>query len=136
MFDTRNMNAARIDRKSVSQRGQQNRLVGGVPAIDVECGVGLGITERLGLGEGGIEGQGGIGHAAEDVVRGAVDDAGKGQDAVANEGFLDRLDDWDAPGNGGFEMDGSIMLPGKGEEFDAALGKKGLVAGDDRFFCL
>ena len=119
LFDAGNMDGRRIDRETIGQGGEQNRLVGGVPAVHVERGVGLGVAERLGLGERGLEGEAGVGHAAEDVVRGAVDDAEKRQDAVADERILHRADDRDAARDGGLEMDRRVGLPRQREQFDA-----------------
>ena len=109
--------------------------MGGVPAVDVEGGIGFRVAEVLGFLEGVLIGETGLGHAFEDVVGSAVDDTGDGFDAVADEAFLDGLDDGDAAGDGGFKVDGGIHLGGKGEEFRSAFGEKGLVAGDDGFLC-
>ena len=45
------------------------------------------------------------------------------------------FDDGDATGDCGFEMDGSIVLTRKGEEFFSAFGEEGFVSGDDGFLC-
>jgi hypothetical protein len=108
--------------------------VGGVPAIHIQRGIRLGITQFLSLPERVLEGEACIGHAAEDVVRGAVDDSGKRMDAVADEGVLDGAYDRNATGDGGFEMDRCVHFAGKSEEFHAALGEQGLVPCDDGFF--
>ena len=76
------------------------------------AGIGLGVAERLGFGERGLEGEAGVGHAAEDVVRGAVDDAGKREDAIADERVLHRADDRDATGHRGLEVDRRVGFPG------------------------
>ena len=133
-FDAADVNLFGIDGETVGEGGEEDGLVGGVPAVDVEGGVGFGVAEVLGFLEGVLIGEAGLGHAFEDVVGGAVDDAGDGLDAVADEAVLDGLDDGDAPGHGGFEVDGGVGFGGEGEEFGAAFGEEGLVAGDDGFF--
>ena len=55
--------------------GDDGGLGGGVEAVDVGGGVGLGVVELLGAGEGLLEGQALGAHLVEDVVGGAVDDA-------------------------------------------------------------
>ena len=133
LLDAGDVDRRGIDGKSVGERGEQDRLVGGVPAIHIERRIRLGVAERLGLGERGLEGQPGIGHAAENVVRGAVDDAGERMDLIANERVLHGPDDRDATGDGGLEMDRRVHFPGNGEQLDTALGEQRLVSGDHRF---
>lgn len=71
----------------------------------------------------------------EDVVRGAVDDAGEGMDLIADEGVLDGFDDGDSASDGGFEKDRGFHFSGNGEQLDSAFGEQGFVASDDGFFC-
>lgn len=54
-------------------------------------------------------------------------------DAVSDEGFLEGLDDGDATGDGGFEVDGGVVLFREGEEFGSAFGEEGFISGDDGF---
>ena len=84
--------------------------MGGVPAIDVEGLVGLGVSEVFGFGEGLGVGESGLGHALENVVGGAVDDSSEGFDAIANKGFLHGLDNGDGSRNSGLEVDGGFVL--------------------------
>ena len=70
--------AAVIDPGAEGQHGQHHQLVGGVVAVDVERGIGLGVALRLGLGDGGVEALPALAHAGEHVVAGAVDDGRPG----------------------------------------------------------
>src|SRR5690606_6658361 len=66
-------------------RGQDGGLGGGVVTLDVGGGVGLGVAQRAGVGQGrGVIGSGG-GHLGQDVVGGAVDDAGHSQHGVTGQ---------------------------------------------------
>ncbi len=75
--------AAAGDRPAEGQPGQDGDLVSRIGALHVGGGIGLGVAQPLGLGQ--HLGVGGplVGHAAEDVVGGAVDDAAHPLDAVA-----------------------------------------------------
>ncbi len=66
------------------------------PAVHVERRVGLRVARGLRLGERLGEAQPALGHAREDVVARAVDDAVDRLDVIADEGLADRLDDRDA----------------------------------------
>ena len=55
--------------------------MGRVRAVDVQCGVGLGEAPLLGGSQGVGVGLPALGHAREDVVARAVDDAVKGVDS-------------------------------------------------------
>ena len=64
--------------------GEDCRLAGGVEAVDVGGRVGLGIALSLCVGEHvGVIGALGV-HARQDIVGGAVENAGDGQDLVAH----------------------------------------------------
>ena len=134
LLDAGDVDFFRVDRETVGEGREQDGLVGGVPAVDVERGIGFGVAELLGLGEGGFKVESASGHALEDVVRGAVDDADHRVDAVADEGLLDGLDDRDASGDGGFKVDRGVEFFREREEFGAAFGEQCFVAGDDGFF--
>ena len=79
--------------------GDDRRLGAGVVALDVGGRVaprrspGLGLGERVGVG-GAV-----LGHAGEDVVGGAVDDAHHPADALAHQRLAQRADDRDAAGH-------------------------------------
>lgn len=128
------MNEVLGNPEAVGEGGEDDGLVGGIPTGNVEGRIGFGEAFVLGFLEGILVAEAGLGHAGEDVVAGAVDDAVDGDDVIADEAFLEDLNDGDAPGDSGFEVDGHAAFLGEGEEFLAALGEEGFVAGDDDFF--
>ena len=85
--------------------GQDRRLRGGVVAVDVGGGVGLGVAERGGLGQRLGEAGAGLGHAGEDVVGRAVDDAHDPADAVAGQRLPQRAHQRDRAGHRGLVVE-------------------------------
>ena len=65
--------------------GQDRGLGRGVEALDVGGRVGLGVAQRLGLGQRLGEARAGGVHPVQDEVRGAVDDAEHAVHRVAGE---------------------------------------------------
>ena len=120
-----------FQRHAEGQRGQDHQLVGGVDALDVKGGIGLGVTERLRLGEHLGELPPLVAHLGENEVSGAVDDARQPLDAVAGQALAQRLDDGDSPCDGRLEADRDAVLLRQGENFVAELGDQRLVGGDD-----
>ena len=133
-MDAFDMNEVLGNPEAVGEGGEDDGLVGGIPTGNVEGRIGFGEAFVLGFLEGILVAEAGLGHAGEDVVAGAVDDAVDGDDVIADEAFLEDLNDGDAPGDSGFEVDGHAAFLGEGEEFLAAFGEQGFVAGDDDFF--
>ena len=78
-------------------------------------GVGLGVAELLRLGQHLGELAAALAHHREDVVAGAVEDAGDAGDAVAGQALAQRLDDRDAAGHRRLE----------GQRHAGALGRRG-----------
>ena len=112
------------------QRGEDGGLGGGVVAFDVGGGVGFGVAEALGLGQGVGELRAGGVHLVQDEVGGAVDDAQHAGDPVAGEAVADGAQDGDGAGHGGLvgQLDaGLVRLLVEGR---AVLGQQRLVAGD------
>ena len=68
--------------EAVGQARQDRDLVGGIPALHIRGRIGFGVAQALGIGEHIGVGRPLHGHAAEDVVGGAVDDAAHPLDAV------------------------------------------------------
>lgn len=130
-FDAADVDVFWVDEESVGEGAEEDGLVGSVPAVDVEGFVGFGISEFFGFLEGFGVAEAGLGHAHEDVIGGAVDDADDVLDAVSDEGVLNGLDDGDATGDGGLEVNGGVRFGGKGEKLGSALGEEGFVSGDD-----
>jgi len=132
-FDPANVNVAIIDEEAVGEGAEEDGFVGGIPAVDVEGFVGFGVSELLRFLEGFGVGEPSLGHALKDVVGGAVDNTGDGNDAVSDEGFLQGLDDGDASGDGCFEVNRGVVFLGESEKVGATLGEKGFISGHDRF---
>jgi len=63
--------------------------VRGVYTLDIEGRVGLGVAERLGLGQHLVEARAAVAHLGQDEVAGAVDDAGQPLDIVGREPLSD-----------------------------------------------
>ena len=106
--------------------GQDGELVGGVGAVHVGRRVGFRVAERLGLGQHVRELAPLLAHGGEDVVAGAVEDAGDPADAVGRQALAQRLDDGNAAGNGRLEREG-----GGARQGGAVQGDQRLVGGDD-----
>ena len=104
-------------------------------AVDVERGFRLGVAQALGIGEdlgelGSLEL-----HPRQDVVAGAIDDAGDARDPVAGEGFAQGLDDRDAPGHRRFKSHHHAPGLGSCKNFGAVHGQQGLVGRDHMLAC-
>ena len=68
LLDAGDVDEGGIDGKTIGEGGEEDGLVGGVPAIDVERGIGLCVAEILGFLEGGGVVDAAQGHLLEDVV--------------------------------------------------------------------
>ena len=119
-------------RRAEGDAGDDGGLGPGVVALDVGGGVALGVAQRLGLGQGLGVGGAGLGHAGEDVVGGAVDDAHHPGDALAHQRLAQRPDDRDAAGHGRLEQQVDPGGLGGLEQLGAVVGQQLLVAGDHR----
>ena len=110
---------------------EDRRLLRGVVALDIGRRVGLGVAERLRLGEDVAE-VGSLGvHAVEDVVRRAVDDAHDALHAVAGERVAQRADDRDGAGGGGLVVHLRADLVGRIEDLGTVGRQQRLVGRDD-----
>ena len=122
-----------FDRTAVGQAREDGDLVGGIAALHVGGGVGLGVAQLLGIGQHRLVGRTLIGHAAEDVVGGSVDDAAHPLDAVATQGLLEGFDDRNATAHGGFDQHVHALGGGRGGDLLAIAGNHGLVGRHHRF---
>ena len=136
-----------------AEAGQDREFLRGIVTFDVEGRVGLRIAEPLRLTQAFVEGEPILLHAGEDVVAGAVEDAVNAGERRAVEAFAQRLDDRDAAGDGGLEIErhavafrehgklltvprqqclvcGHHRLAGRQRRFDGALGRIALPAHD------
>ena len=84
--------------------------------VDRGGGVGRGEADPLRVGEDGVERRALAGHAGEDVVAGAVEDAQDGLDVVTDQAFAKRLDARDATADAGFKTDVAAVFTGDAEQ--------------------
>ena len=103
--------ASNVDRPAERQRRQDRQLVRGIDAVDVEARVGLGVAQLLRLGQHLGELAAALAHRGQDVVAGAVQDAGDAADAVAGQALAQRLDDRDAAGHRRLERQRARRAP-------------------------
>ena len=129
--DAFDVDLVELQRDAKGDRGQDGELVGGINALDVEGRIGLGVAQRLRLGQYFRKVAALLTHRGQDEIGGAVDDARHPFDAVAGQPFADRLDDWDAAGHRRLEADHHPGGAGGGENLVAVLGDQRLVGGDD-----
>ena len=118
------------DARVEAHRGEDGCLARGVKAVDVGRRVRLGVAQALRVGENLLVAQSLGGHAGQDVVGGAVEDARHGEEAVAHEAVLDGVDHRDAAGCRGLaaKLDARRARQ-SGQAFDMAA-KQGLVGRD------
>jgi hypothetical protein len=106
--------------------------MGRIHAVDIEGRVGLRVAEPLGIGQHLGEVAALLAHHGEDVVAGAVEDAGDGADLVRSQPLAQRLDGGDAAGHRRFEGERHMMFLGQGGQFRAVQREERLVGGHDR----
>ena len=115
----------------VGQADEQNEFVRRVVPVDVQCGIGLGVAQVLGLLEGHVKIQTIGGHFGQDVVARAVENAHEGLDAVAREAFLEGFHNGHGSGHAGLVAQDAPLAVGLLEQRKAFLGQQGLVGGDN-----
>jgi hypothetical protein len=130
MIDARHKDPGRVEPESVSERSEDDRLVGGVPPIDIEGRIRLRIAQSLGLGERRAKIHSGFSHSREDIVAGAVQDSMDVLESIGDKGFADHLDDRNPASHGGFIKNWDSAFACKVKNFLPMLGQQGLVAGD------
>ena len=117
--------------RAEGEAGQQRELVGGVEAADVEGRIGLRVALGLRLLQHVGERAALLLHLGQDVVAGAVEDAVDAAHLVAGERLAQGLDDGDAAGDRGLEVERDAVLLGQLGQLGAVLGEQRLVGGDD-----
>ena len=122
----------RVDPEAESERSEDCELVRGIEAADVEGRIGFGVAETLGLGEADVEREVVGLHARQDVVAGAVEDAGDALDRVAGEALAQCLDDRNAAADRSLEKERRIVRFGQRREPHPMRGEHRLVGGDHR----
>ncbi len=94
--DALHVHGVEADGVAKGEGGEDGQLVRGVDTIDVGGRVGLGVAERLRLRQHVRELALLVAHGGQDVVAGAVQDAGHAADAVGGQPLAHGLDDGDA----------------------------------------
>ena len=92
-LDALDRNRLGVDLGPEGKRGENRELVRRVEAADVESRVRFGVAEPLSLAEADVERQVVGLHARQDVVAGAVEDAGDPLDRVSGQTLAQGLDD-------------------------------------------
>src|SRR5215467_2948080 len=127
------IHGALIDLGAESQARQDRELLRGIVTLDVEGGIGLGVTELLRLLQAVRERQLLLLHARQDVVAGAVEDSVDARERIAGQTLAQRFHDRDGAADRGLEIERHMVLLGNGRQRDAVTGKQRLVGGDNRF---
>lgn len=91
--DALHIDTLQIRRHTVCQAGHQRQLMSRVDTLDVQGGVGLGVSEVLSLGKRLAEARPFLSHLREDVIAGAVEDAVDEGVVVGDQCLAERLDD-------------------------------------------
>ena len=81
-----------------SQAGEDGELKGGVHAVHIQRGIGLGQAEALGVGQHGGVITALLAHGAEDIVGGAVDNAHYAVYIIGLHAAYKSADDWYSAG--------------------------------------
>ena len=130
--DALDMHRVERDRPAERQCGQDRQLVRGIDAVDVERRIGFGVAQLLRIGEHLGELAAALAHLRQDVVAGAVEDAGDAADAVRGQPLAQRLDHRNAAGHRRLERQRHAALLGRGGERGAMHREHRLVGGDHR----
>src|ERR1700722_13189763 len=101
--DSFDRNSPRVDLGAERQRGEDRKLMRSVETAYVKCRIGLCIAELLGLAEADLERKMFGLHPRQDVIAGAVEDAGNPLNRIASQALTEGLDDRDAAADRCFE---------------------------------
>ena len=118
------------DLRAEGDRGDDRRLGSRVETFHVGRWIALRIAKALRLGQRVAIRHTLLGHAREDVVGRAVDDAHHTSDAFAGERFSQWPDQRDAPGDGRFEEQVDTGVVRGAEQLGADVGEQFLVGRD------
>jgi hypothetical protein len=113
------------------QPREDRHLRGGVLAVDILAGIGLGVAEPLGVGEGVGVRAAGARHLREDVVRRPVDDPVHAIDMRGRERLLQDADDRHDARDRGLEAQLHAVLARGRPQLLAVLAEQLLVRGHD-----
>ena len=117
-LDSFDRNRACVDLGAESERSENGELMRGVEAANVECRIGLRITEPLGLAQTDLEREIVGLHAREDVIAGAVENAGDALNCISGQALAQSLDDRYAAAHRGLEEQLSARSLSQGRELD------------------
>ena len=131
--DALDVDALEVHLRAERRPREDRQLVRGIDAVDIEAGIGLGVTGRLRLGQDLCKVPTGLAHRRQDVVAGAVEDAIEPADLVADQAFAQRLDNRNTAGHRGLEAQDAAFLLGQRRELGAVMGQQRLVCRDDMF---
>ncbi len=92
----------------------------------------LGVPECAGVRQSGRVVDSGAVHFGQDVVGGAVDDAGHPHDGVTGQRLGQRADHWNGARHRGFEIQVNVCALGRLSQFAGGLSEQCLVGGHDR----
>ena len=109
-FDAFHEDILRIDPESIGQRGENDRLVRGIPAIHIQRGIRLRVAEFLGLREDRSKIQPLIGHPAQNIIARAIEDSMDGLEAVSHKGLAHGFDDRNSARHGRLVEDWHTLL--------------------------
>src|ERR1039457_3396873 len=130
--DALDVDFVRAHPETMRERGEDADFVLRIPAVNVEVRRRLGVAQLLRVGEHGVEIRAFELHPGKDVIAGAVDDAVKRVNAVADKTFTQRFDDGNAAANARLVIKIRAVFFGRGKQFLAVRGQQRLVGRDDR----
>ena len=110
------MDAVEIDPAPKASAARSASLCAASMPSTSKARVGLGVAQRLRLGQHVGEVAAGLAHRGQDVVAGAVEDAVDARDPVGGEPLAQRLDDRDAAGDRRLEGERDALRLGQARE--------------------
>ena len=131
--DTFDVNFFRVHPEAVGERGENPNLVRCVVTINVQVRRRFGVTQLLRVRQHRAKIRAFEFHAREDVIAGAVHDAVKRRDAVADKTFAQRLDNGNAAGDARLVIKIGAVFFCRRKKFLAVRGEQRFVGRDDGF---
>ena len=102
-LDSFDRNGGCVDLCAERERGEDREFVRGVKAANVKCRIGLRIPQLLGFAETDLEREMLGLHARQDIVAGAVENAGNALNCISYQALPEGLDDGYATAHRCFE---------------------------------
>src|SRR5262245_4886929 len=113
------------------ETGEDCELLRGVVALDIEAGIGLGVTKPLRFLQTFVERDFFLLHPRQDVVAGAVQDAVDALERITGHSFPQCLYDRNGSAHRRLKIQGHVLAFRHGRKLDAVPGEQGLVCGHD-----